>query len=106
MMPCLIAGEAPAATKDRATAILERVGLAERLLHRPGELSGGEQRRVAVARVVRRPALVPPTSHGQPRSDTGGGSAPADRAEPRAGITCVVVSTAHGSPGRWTTPCA
>jgi lipoprotein-releasing system ATP-binding protein len=35
MMPCLIAGETPAVAKERATALLERVGLGERLVHRP-----------------------------------------------------------------------
>src|SRR5438105_13441136 len=50
MLPSLIARRPYAATRARATELLERVGLRERLAHRPGQLSGGEQQRVAVAR--------------------------------------------------------
>jgi lipoprotein-releasing system ATP-binding protein len=54
-----IGREPRAAVRARATELLERVGLGPRLRHRPGELSGGEQQRVAVARaVMRRPRLV------------------------------------------------
>lgn len=43
----------------RATTILQKVGLAQRLQHKPGELSGGEQQRVAIARaIVNHPAII------------------------------------------------
>jgi len=52
MMPGLIAGLSWADARARAEEILHKVGLGERLVHRPGELSGGEQQRVAVARAL------------------------------------------------------
>ena len=52
MMPALIRGEGREAARRRAREILERVGLAGRLDHKPGELSGGEQQRVSVGRAV------------------------------------------------------
>jgi lipoprotein-releasing system ATP-binding protein len=52
MMPCLIEGIQKKESASRAEAILTSVGLKERLTHKPGELSGGEQQRVAVARAL------------------------------------------------------
>jgi len=52
MMPCLIQGIPKKEAASRAEAVLTLVGLRERLSHKPGELSGGEQQRVAVARAL------------------------------------------------------
>lgn len=58
-MPLLIRREAPALAQREAAEILTRVGLAERLTHRPAQLSGGERQRAAVARaLVTRPHCV------------------------------------------------
>ncbi len=59
MLPGLIARVHRSEANRRAIEILEQVGLKDRLTHRPGELSGGEQQRVAVARaLVLQPHLV------------------------------------------------
>ncbi|MBB3104590.1 lipoprotein-releasing ABC transporter ATP-binding protein LolD [Azomonas macrocytogenes] len=58
-MPLLIGKVAIPEACQRATELLERVGLGQRLAHKPAELSGGERQRVAIARALaNRPALV------------------------------------------------
>ncbi len=52
MLPGLISGLLREEAEQKARALLQDLGLANRLLHRPGELSGGEQQRVAVARAL------------------------------------------------------
>ncbi len=52
LMPARVSGRIGSAERDRARHLLTRAGLGERLEHRPGELSGGEQQRVAVARAL------------------------------------------------------
>ena len=59
MLPLLIRRQPVAQARSRAQALLAQVGLTDRLRHRPGELSGGEQQRVAMARaLVGAPAVL------------------------------------------------
>jgi putative ABC transport system ATP-binding protein len=58
-LPALLAGTPSGQARRDATSLLERVGLADRLGHRPTQLSGGQKQRVAVARaLVNRPAVL------------------------------------------------
>lgn len=58
-MPAMIAGQSRAAAEKTAAGLLRRLGLAERLTHRPSQLSGGECQRAAVARaLVNNPKVV------------------------------------------------
>jgi lipoprotein-releasing system ATP-binding protein len=52
IVPQMVAGTGRRAARDRARALLDRMGLAKRGHHRPGQLSGGEQQRVAIARAL------------------------------------------------------
>ena len=52
MLPALLENRPKKKAKEQALALLERVGLAHRVLHRSGELSGGEQQRAAIARAL------------------------------------------------------
>jgi len=52
MMPALIHGMTKDTARRRAEELMEQVGLSDRTTHKPGELSGGEQQRVAVARAL------------------------------------------------------
>jgi lipoprotein-releasing system ATP-binding protein len=59
LLPTIAEGKPDEATIERARDLLDRVGLSERLTHRPAELSGGERGRVAVARsLIRNPVLL------------------------------------------------
>lgn len=58
-IPALIAGESRSNAEKKAQKLLERLGLGDRINHKPAELSGGEQQRVAVARaLVNNPSLI------------------------------------------------
>lgn len=59
MLPSLIAGEKKNVAKDKAEELLEKLQIVDRAGHKPSELSGGEQQRVAVARaLINRPSIV------------------------------------------------
>jgi lipoprotein-releasing system ATP-binding protein len=58
-MPLLIAGQSVAEARHDATRLLQRVGLGHRIEHKPGEISGGERQRAAVARaLINKPSVV------------------------------------------------
>ena len=59
MMPALIQGIARREATEMAKAAVDTVGLSARIMHKPGELSGGEQQRIALARaLVMRPKVL------------------------------------------------
>lgn len=59
MMPCRIAGMSVSESRKQAEALIQEMGLSQRMNHYPSELSGGEQQRVAIARaLVRNPQIL------------------------------------------------
>lgn len=72
MLPALIGGASRRAARERAASLLEMLGLADRISHKPSQLSGGECQRVAVARaLVNKPSVVfadEPTGSLDPRN--------------------------------------
>jgi lipoprotein-releasing system ATP-binding protein len=59
LMPAWIAGEKESSADQRAKDLLKRMGLQDRIHHKPSELSGGEQQRVAIARaLINNPAII------------------------------------------------
>lgn len=59
MLPLVYAGQTKAERQDKALAVMESVGLTDRMHHKPNELSGGQRQRVAVARaLVNRPSII------------------------------------------------
>jgi len=95
MMPALIARVPRGEARGMAEELLADVGLAERLSHRPGELSGGEQQRVAIARaLVMSPALLladEPTGNLDMKTSDGVHAVLADLQQ-KKGLTLVVVT--------------
>jgi len=95
MMPALIARVAREEARSMAEELLSDVGLANRVTHRPGELSGGEQQRVAIARsLVMSPSLLladEPTGNLDMKTSEGVHAVLADM-QLKKGLTLVVVT--------------
>ncbi|MBI1251941.1 MAG: ATP-binding cassette domain-containing protein [Alphaproteobacteria bacterium] len=93
-LPMIYAGRPAKARRERAAALLERVGLGERLTHKPTQLSGGQQQRVAIARALacEPPVLLADEPTGALDSSTGKDILALFGALNREGVTVLIVT--------------
>ncbi|WP_135829092.1 ABC transporter ATP-binding protein [Halorussus halobius] len=92
-LPLVERGVGKAERRERAADLLDRVGLGDRLTHRPGELSGGEQQRVAVARALAGDPLVVLADEPTGELDTDAGAAVLDLLAEVASDRAVVLAS-------------
>jgi len=103
MLPCLISGMGRDESRERADGLLAEVGLSERLVHRVGELSGGEQQRVAICRALAMgpDVLLADEPTGNLDKETAGGVMELLlEMNRKQGLTVIVVTHNEGMAGR------
>ncbi|GIK50519.1 MAG: ABC transporter ATP-binding protein [Hyphomonadaceae bacterium] len=96
-LPMIYGGVEPKARRERAAALLQRVGLGERMGHRPTQLSGGQQQRVAIARALagKPPLLLADEPTGALDTTTGAEIMALFDELNREGVTIIVVTHDH-----------